>query len=119
LTKMRTDDHPLKNTWHNMASDSIEQTGSCRTTVTGVGGSDNDIVTRLTEMGSAGAECTAVDIDAVRLRASRANKKVLVGGKLTKGLRTIAPQLFNMEPHTEPEKHLSLKLDLYQMENLY
>jgi cell division protein FtsZ len=33
------------------------------------------------------------------------------------GFGAIAPQLFNMEPHAEPEKHLDLKLNLYQMES--
>jgi len=33
------------------------------------------------------------------------------------GLGTIAPQLFNMEPHSEPEKQLDLELDLYQLED--
>jgi cell division protein FtsZ len=33
------------------------------------------------------------------------------------GLNTIAPQLFNLEPHAEPEKPLGIRLNLYQMEN--
>jgi cell division protein FtsZ len=33
------------------------------------------------------------------------------------GFGTIAPQLFNLEPHAEPEKPLDIKLNLYQMEN--
>jgi cell division protein FtsZ len=33
------------------------------------------------------------------------------------GFGTIAPQLFNLEPYAEPEKPMSIKLDLYQMEN--
>jgi cell division GTPase FtsZ len=35
------------------------------------------------------------------------------------GLGAIAPQLFNLEPYAEPEKPLSLKLDLYQLEQDY
>ena len=33
-------------------------------------------------------------------------------------LATIAPQLFNLDPHTGPDRPLGLELDLYQMENL-
>ena len=33
------------------------------------------------------------------------------------GLSDICPQLFNMDPHTQLEKQLDLKTDLYQMEN--
>jgi len=86
LTKMRTAEHALKYTWHNAVSDGIGQPFSCRTVVIGVGGSGNNTVTRLMEMGAAGAECIAVNTDAVHLRASKANQKVLIGEKLTKGL---------------------------------
>lgn len=83
---MRTAEHALKYTWHNAVSDGIGQPFSCRTVVIGVGGSGNNTVTRLMEMGAAGAECIAVNTDAVHLRASKANQKVLIGEKLTKGL---------------------------------
>ena len=86
MTKMRTAEHALKYTWHNAVSDGIGQPFSCRTVVIGVGGSGNNTVTRLMEMGAAGAECIAVNTDAVHLRASKANQKVLIGEKLTKGL---------------------------------
>ncbi len=33
------------------------------------------------------------------------------------GFGAIAPRLFNMEPRSEPERHLNIDLDLYQMEN--
>ena len=32
------------------------------------------------------------------------------------GFGSIAPQLFNLEPYTEPEKHLNIELNLFQME---
>jgi cell division protein FtsZ len=37
--------------------------------------------------------------------------------RLPNALKTIAPQLFNLEPRAEPEKPIDLKVDLYQMEN--
>ena len=36
---------------------------------------------------------------------------------LLSGFGAIAPQLYNMEPYSEPEKPLGIKLPLYQMEN--
>jgi cell division protein FtsZ len=54
--------------------------------VVGVGGAGNNTVTRLMEMGITGAECIAVNTDALHLSASRAHRKILVGEKLTKGL---------------------------------
>jgi cell division protein FtsZ len=54
--------------------------------VIGVGGAGNNTVTRLMEMGITGAECIAVNTDALHLSASRAHRKILVGEKLTKGL---------------------------------
>jgi cell division protein FtsZ len=54
--------------------------------VVGVGGAGNNTVTRLMKMGVSGAECIAVNTDALHLNVSRANEKVLIGEKLTKGL---------------------------------
>jgi cell division protein FtsZ len=52
----------------------------------GVGGAGNNTVTRLMEMGAVGAECIAVNTDALHLNVSRAHRKILIGEKLTKGL---------------------------------
>jgi cell division protein FtsZ len=51
-----------------------------------VGGAGNNTVTRLIEMGITGAECVAVNTDALHLSVSKAHRKILVGEKLTKGL---------------------------------
>jgi cell division protein FtsZ len=37
--------------------------------------------------------------------------------QIISGLGTVAPQLLNLEPYSEPEKPLDVKLSLYQMEN--
>jgi len=54
--------------------------------VVGVGGAGNNTVTRLMETGIVGAECIAVNTDALHLNASGAHQKILIGEKLTKGL---------------------------------
>jgi len=83
---MSPTEQALRYTWHNMASEGIRQPGYCRIVVVGVGGAGNNTVTRLMEMGIAGAECIAINTDALHLGASRAHQKVLMGEKLTKGL---------------------------------
>jgi len=78
--------HTLKYAWHNDVKEGVRQLGSCRIVVIGVGGAGNNTVTRLMEMGVVGAECIAVNTDALHLRNSKAHQKILIGEKLTKGL---------------------------------
>jgi cell division protein FtsZ len=86
LAKMCPTEHALKYTWHNVASEGIRQPGYCRIVVVGVGGAGNNTVARLMGMGVTGAECVAINTDALHLIASRAHQKILIGEKLTKGL---------------------------------
>jgi cell division protein FtsZ len=86
LTKMSHTEHALKFTWHDTEGEGILPPGTCHIAVIGVGGAGNNTVTRLIEMGITGAECVAVNTDALHLSASRAHRKILVGEKLTKGL---------------------------------
>jgi len=86
LAKMHPTEHALKYTWHDPVSEGIRQPGYCRILVIGVGGAGNNTVTRLTESGTTGAECVAINTEALHLKASRADQKVLIGEKLTKGL---------------------------------
>ena len=86
LTKMSPTEHALKYTWHDTEAEGILPPGTCHIAVIGVGGAGNNTVTRLIEMGITGAECVAVNTDALHLRVSRAHRKILVGEKLTKGL---------------------------------
>jgi len=86
LTKMSPTEHALKYTWHDTEAEGILPPGTCHIAVIGVGGAGNNTVTRLVEMGITGAECVAVNTDALHLSASRAHRKILIGEKLTKGL---------------------------------
>jgi cell division protein FtsZ len=83
---MSPTEHALKYTWHETEGEGILPPGTCHITVIGVGGAGNNTITRLIEMGITGAECVAVNTDALHLSASRAHRKILVGEKLTKGL---------------------------------
>jgi len=54
--------------------------------VIGCGGAGNNAVTRLTEMGVEGAYTIAINTDAKHLAIAKADKKILIGKELTKGL---------------------------------
>lgn len=54
--------------------------------VVGAGGAGNNCITRLTEMGIKGAQTIAINTDAKHLSISSADKKILIGKDLTKGL---------------------------------
>jgi cell division protein FtsZ len=83
---MKPAENTLKYSWHATMSHEIQQPEHCRIVVIGVGGAGNNTVTRLTEMGIDAAECIAMNTDALHLRTSKANLKILIGEKLTKGL---------------------------------
>lgn len=54
--------------------------------VFGCGGGGQNTVTRLSEMGVAGASTIAINTDAKHLTVGKADKKILVGKELTRGL---------------------------------
>jgi cell division protein FtsZ len=54
--------------------------------VVGCGGAGSNSVTRLTEMGIQGAYTVALNTDAKALAVTKADKKILIGKELTKGL---------------------------------
>ncbi|MEM2728063.1 MAG: cell division protein FtsZ [Candidatus Bathyarchaeia archaeon] len=64
----------------------LREPGYCRIIVVGVGGAGNNTVSRLIEMGIAGAECIAINTDLQHLNVTRAHQKILIGEKLTRGL---------------------------------
>ena len=86
MAKLHPTEQALKYAWHDAVSAGIRPLGHCRVLVIGVGGAGNNTVTRLMEMGISGAECIAVNTDALHLNASRSHEKLLIGEKLTKGL---------------------------------
>jgi cell division protein FtsZ len=82
---MEPKEDAVKYTWSVTGLDP-GRSGCCHVVVIGVGGAGSNTVTRLMEAGIASAECVAVNTDAVHLQASKANHKILIGEKLTKGL---------------------------------
>jgi cell division protein FtsZ len=55
-------------------------------TVVGCGGAGQNAVTRLTEMGVEGASTVSINSDAKHLAVGKADKKILIGKELTRGL---------------------------------
>lgn len=60
--------------------------GKANIKVVGVGGGGNNTVTQLFEMGISGADIVAVNSDAQHLDMSKADRKILIGKELTRGL---------------------------------
>jgi cell division protein FtsZ len=54
--------------------------------IVGAGGAGNNMVNRLSEMGISGATTVAVNTDAKQLSVTKADKKILLGKEITKGL---------------------------------
>ncbi len=54
--------------------------------VVGVGGAGNNMITRMKKKDISGAETIAVNTDKQHLKVSRANRKILIGQDLTRGL---------------------------------
>jgi len=79
-------EHALKYAWHGQNGEEIHPPNTCHIAVVGVGGAGNNTVSRLMEAGISGAECIAINTDAIHLSASKAHRKLLIGERLTKGL---------------------------------
>ena len=63
----------------------LEQ-AKARITVVGCGGAGNNTINRLTSEGIEGAKTVAINTDAQQLLKTRADKKILIGRNLTRGL---------------------------------
>ncbi|MEM1586524.1 MAG: cell division protein FtsZ [Candidatus Bathyarchaeia archaeon] len=79
-------DRALQYMWSENLQGDLREPGYCRIIVVGVGGAGNNTVSRLIEMGIAGAECIAINTDLQHLNVTRAHQKILIGEKLTRGL---------------------------------
>ncbi len=80
----------------------------CKTKIkiVGAGGAGNNTISRLMEVGIYGAETIAVNTDAQDLVFTDANKKVLIGKKLTGGLGAGADPKIGMEAAKESKEEI-------------
>ncbi len=68
------------------AADDFEDFGTPKIVVVGCGGGGNNTVNRLYNIGIAGAETIAINTDKIHLDITQADKKILVGKSITRGL---------------------------------
>jgi cell division protein FtsZ len=69
-----------------LADEDIEEFGTPKITIVGCGGAGNNTINRLYNIGVDGAETIALNTDKQHLDMIEADKKVLVGKSITKGL---------------------------------
>jgi len=82
-----------------------------RILVLGTGGAGNNCVTRLSDIGVKGAQTIAVNTDAKQLSVTRANKKLLIGKEITRGLGAGGYPQIGMKAAEESEKDLKSMLE--------
>ena len=81
----RIADKAFQYMWDDSLPQGIRDPGYCRIMVLGVGGAGNNTISRLMELGI-NAECVAINTDMQHLKATHAQRKILIGEKLTRGL---------------------------------
>ncbi|MCA9495400.1 MAG: cell division protein FtsZ, partial [Nanoarchaeota archaeon] len=81
-------DFLVKNALQNMSDDNLDQfeVGQARMTVVGCGGAGQNMVDWLYQKGVKGANIIAVNTDLQDLKLKNADKKILVGREVTRGL---------------------------------
>ena len=73
--------------WEAKASEEFDiQMHKAKIMIIGCGGGGSNTVTRLAEMGAAGADIIALNTDAKQLSITKAHKKILIGKDTTRGL---------------------------------
>jgi cell division protein FtsZ len=85
LARVRPAENSLKFSQHCAEAQGVGQGSDCRIVVIGVGTGGSNTVTRLMESGSVSAKCVIIDTDVSRLKSAKANQKILIGQRLTKG----------------------------------
>ncbi len=73
-------------TRHELDSMGLRRPGECKINIIGVGGCGNNTIDRLMKAGMGGAECIAINTDIQHLNMIHADKKILIGEKITRGL---------------------------------
>jgi cell division protein FtsZ len=82
-----------------------------RIMISGVGGAGNNCVTRLNDIGIKGAQTIAMNTDVKHLSISRADKKMLLGKELTRGLGAGGYPQTGRKAAEESEKEIKRALD--------
>ncbi len=86
MGKVKKMDFIIQNTANKESSGSDMDVGQARIVVMGCGGAGNNTADRLYRLGVKGATVIAINTDKLHLDAREADKKLLIGRELTKGL---------------------------------
>ncbi|MDY6770662.1 MAG: cell division protein FtsZ [Candidatus Nanohaloarchaea archaeon] len=70
----------------DQAANDFEDIKDAKILVAGIGGAGNNMITRMQDKDVAGAETLAVNTDKQHLKMSKADRKILIGQDLTRGL---------------------------------
>ncbi|MCX6820749.1 MAG: cell division protein FtsZ [Candidatus Aenigmarchaeota archaeon] len=89
---------------------SILESRKTKIKIVGCGGGGNNTITRLNQVGVVGAETIAINTDAQDLLYTDADKKILIGKELTKGLGAGANPSIGMEAARETKQELEQAL---------
>jgi cell division protein FtsZ len=89
---------------------SILESKRTKIRIVGCGGGGNNTITRLMQVGIVGAETIAINTDAQDLLYTDADKKILIGKELTKGLGAGANPSIGMEAARETKQELEQAL---------
>jgi cell division protein FtsZ len=73
-------------TRHDIDGRGLRRPGDCKIVIIGIGGCGNNTVDRLMKSGMSGAQCIAVNTDVQHLNMIHADKKILIGERITRGL---------------------------------
>jgi cell division protein FtsZ len=85
LARLRPAENSLKYSQHCAEAQGIHQGNDCRIAVIGIGTAGCNTVTKLMESGSVATKCIIIDTNAAFLKNAKADQKILIGEKLTKG----------------------------------
>ncbi len=106
MARTRHAEDAVKYSWHFSGNAGIRDPDYCRIAVIGVGGAGSNTVTRLMEAGITCAECIAINTDVLQLNVSKANQKILIGEKLTKGMGVGGDPKLGRAAIEESRKHV-------------
>lgn len=115
LARTHSGKHPARQDWNCQVDEAAKQPEEAQVPTMGIGDANGNLTSaRAMGLGANVVECLPADSDEIRIRTPQTRNRP----SSPKGLGTIAPQLFNIEPRSRSERPLGIDFGLYQMEKL-